>query len=101
MVVAECDSEEQCRISKILLDLPVGKQKCIITIDGKVTNNGVAGTSRRNIAFSEHSFTFLFEGKYILFVFSLLIPEEGSQIIYFFLTIAQNWRGCKSCLAYI
>ena len=68
----------------MLLDLPVGKQKCIMTTDGKGTNKGASETRRRSIWFSEHSFTFLFEGKYILFVFSLLIiPEEESQIIFF------------------
>lgn len=52
---------------------------------GKVPIKGFLGLVEGKWSFSEHSFTFLFEGKYILFVFSLLIiPEKGSQIIIFF-----------------
>lgn len=52
---------------------------------GKVPIKGFLGLVEGKCSFSEHSFTFLFEGKYILFVFSLLIiPEEVSQIIIIF-----------------
>lgn len=80
------DSEgEQYRVSKMILDLPVGKPKLIIPIDGKYSNKGASGASKRNIWFFR---TFLqFGGTYIPSVLLLLdIPERGmgGQVFFFF-----------------
>ena len=46
------DSEgEQYRVSKMILDLPVGRLKLIIPTDGKYTNKGASGASKRSIWF--------------------------------------------------
>ena len=69
---------EQYRVCMMTLDLPVGKPKCAIPIDGKYASKGAPGGRRGNIWFFRIFFTFWFGGTYIPFVFLLLdIPEEG------------------------
>ena len=71
---------EQYRVSMMTLDLPVGKPKCVIPIDGQHASKGAPGARRRNIWFFRTFFTFHFGGTYIPFVFLLLgIPEEGGE----------------------
>lgn len=81
------DSEgEQCRISKMILDPPVGKPKCIIPLDEKYTTNGVSGALRRSIWFLRTFLRIYFGGTNIPFVvLPLGIPEEGASGYFFFL----------------